>query len=269
MLIHVKFFFHGCNIPMPPGVTPKSIAMKIFISVLFSFLLLQGFSQTPALVLNDPNVRERTVNGPFHAVSVSQGIELYLVKGSAEQVAVSVSDPTIEENLITEVENGELKVYFRNKEKMLKNLGKKHKAIMKVYVSCTRIERLKATSGSHVRMPETLVVGNLSATVNSGAMIHGSIQATALDVDQSSGAIVSLDGRASSLNLNLSSGAIFKGIDLVTDQCTAKASSGASIRVTVNNDLSAHANSGGSIHYKGNGSIKDIKVNSGGVVKKI
>lgn len=243
--------------------------MKILITVLFSFLLLQGFSQTPAIVLNDPNVRERTVNGPFQSVSVAQGIDLYLVKGSTEQVAVSVSDPTIDENLITVVENGELKIYFRNKEKIFKNLGKKHKATMKVYVSCTRIERLKATSGAHVRMPEALVVGNLSVTVNSGAMIHGDIRATALDVDQSSGSIVELKGNASSLNLDLSSGAMFKGIDLVTDQCTAKASSGATIRVTVNNDLSAHANSGGSIHYKGNGSIKDIKVNSGGVVKKI
>ena len=250
-------------------VTPKSIAMKILMSVLFSFLLLQGFSQTPALVLNDPNVRERKVSGPFHAVSVSQGISLYLVKGSTEQVAVSVSDPTIEENLITEVENGELKVYFRNKEKIFKNLGKKNKVTLKVYVSCTRIERLKATSGAHVHMPETLIVGNLAVAINSGAMIHGSIQATALDVDQSSGAIVELNGKAASLSLDLSSGAMFKGIDLVTDQCNAKASSGATIRVTVNNDLSAHANSGGSIHYKGNGSIKDIKVNSGGIVKRI
>ena len=68
--------------------------------------------------------------------------------------------------------------------------------------------------------------------------------------------------------METSSGAIFRGFDLETDYCNAKASSGGAVRVTVNKELSAKASSGGGIHYKGNGVIKEVDTGSGGSVSR-
>jgi hypothetical protein len=38
--------------------------------------------------------------------------------------------------------------------------------------------------------------------------------------------------------------------------------------VNIGQEMNARANSGGAIHYKGNAVVKDINVNSGGIVKK-
>ena len=61
---------------------------------------------------------------------------------------------------------------------------------------------------------------------------------------------------------------IFKGYEFTTDYCDAKVSSGGDVRISVGKELTAKANSGGGIHYKGTAVIKDINISSGGVVKK-
>ena len=89
------------------------------------------------------------------------------------------------------------------------------------------------------------------------------------DVVQNSGASIDITGIAGNLKVEVSSGAVFKGYDLATDFCDAKATSGGSVRINVNKELTVRAHSGGGIRYKGNGVIKDMNVNSGGNVKKV
>jgi hypothetical protein len=62
---------------------------------------------------------------------------------------------------------------------------------------------------------------------------------------------------------------MFKGIDLKTDNCTAKTSTGAGIFIQVDKELYARANTGGFLKYKGNAGVKEIVTNTGGSVKKI
>ncbi len=89
-----------------------------------------------------------------------------------------------------------------------------------------------------------------------------------LFVDQNSGSAITITGSAAKLKIDVSSGAIFKSYDLAVEYCDAKASSGGGVRVTINKELNAKANSGGGIRYKGDAVIKDLDVNSGGMVKK-
>ena len=79
---------------------------------------------------------------------------------------------------------------------------------------------------------------------------------------------ISISGKAAKLKVDVSSGAIFKGYDLASEYCDAKASSGGGARITVSKELAAKASSGGGVRYKGGAVIKDLDVSSGGVVKK-
>lgn len=237
--------------------------MKKLLFAALTFCSLQLFAQD--VVVNDANAERRTLNAGFTAIQVSDGIELLLTQGNEETVAVSASDEKYMERFKTEVVDGTLKIYYDNKT-MIWNSNEKRK--LRAYVSFKNLDRLKGSSGADVKMKSVLAVESLEMSFTSGAQFNGEVNVTRLEASQNSGSEINITGKADNLKTDLSSGAIFKGYDLAVNYCEAKASSGAEVRITVNKELAAKANSGGSIRYKGEGVVKDINVNSGGSVKR-
>ena len=233
------------------------------ISFLIICLFVAIFSN--AQQVNDPNAEQRQVSN-FHKIEVSNGIKLMLTQGGTEAVAVSASDPEIRKYIRTEVSNGVLKIYYdRNYLKQLNDHGNKK---LKAYVSFINLDGLEANSGSLVNVQNEVKVNSLEMEATSGAQIEGRFNVAKLEIDQNSGSIVKISGSASNINIEGSSGSIFEGFDMVTDNCDAETSSGAIINITVNKELNAEASSGGLVHYKGNGMIRNISTSSGGSISK-
>jgi hypothetical protein len=230
--------------------------------VLVCWLLVSALSLAAQKEINDPNAESRDVKG-FHAVKVSSGIELLLTQGSSEAVAVSASTTEFRDRIKTVVENGVLKIYYDHsywKEARHKKL--------KAYVAVVNIDRLEASAGASVKMESSLKSDKLTIEVASGAVVHGQVEATALHIDQSSGSVMNLSGSAGQVKVEGSSGSVFRGYELLADNCEAGASSGAGVQITVNKELTAKASSGGRIRYKGDGVIRNIHTGSGGSVSK-
>ena len=240
--------------------------MKLLFAALFSLSSLTGMAQA-SKVLEDPNAQERTLKASFHAIQVSDGVELFLVSDASEKLVVSVTegDADLMNRFKTVVENGVLKLYY-NREGLKLNLNRNRK--LKAYVAYKEIDNLDASAGSRVHWMKSAALKDLTLKITSGARVEGELAVGKLEVEQNSGSIAEISGKALHLNVDVSSGAMFKGFDFSTQTCDAKATSGAAIRVTIDKELSAKANSGGGIQYKGEAVIKDIKVNSGGSVKR-
>jgi hypothetical protein len=214
--------------------------------------------------VNDANAEQRQVSN-FHKIEVSNGIQLLLTQGGTEAVAVSASDPEYRRNIRTEVSNGVLKIYYdKNFTKQLNNGNKK----LKAYVSFRDLDGLDANSGSLVNVQNAVNVNSLEMEATSGAQIKGEFNVSKLEVDQNSGSIVKISGKTSTIKVEGSSGSIFEGFDMVSENCDAETSSGAIINITVNKELNAEASSGGLVHYKGNGLIRNINTSSGGSISK-
>jgi hypothetical protein len=62
---------------------------------------------------------------------------------------------------------------------------------------------------------------------------------------------------------------MFKGTDFKTDNCKVTATTGSGVYITVQKELYIKANTGGFVKYKGDASIKDKIVHTGGSVSKI
>jgi hypothetical protein len=231
----------------------------VFLPLLFSVSFL--FAQNT--VVHDANAEARTV-GSFHAIEVSNGIDLKIKQGSSEAVAVSASSPEIRSRIKTEVENGKLKIYFDNRGWKDQNTRKE----LKAYVSFKNLDALDANSGADASTDGNINVGNLNISLSSGADFKGTVTATNLNIDQSSGSDMDIKGKVNSLKVSTSSGSDFNGYDLVSETCVADASSGSDIEITVNKTLQAEASSGGGINYKGNGVITSVSNSSGGKIKK-
>lgn len=212
--------------------------------LLFASIIFLGLSAHAQKTVAESNAQKRAVKS-FHSIDVSSGIKVLLTQGDKEELAVAAGDPAYLEYIETTVKDGVLKI-TRNQDWKFWNQWKNWKVT--VYLSYKDLKLIKANSGAHI----------------SGS----NLSFNNLEVNMSSGAYAELEGTTTDLSVEASSGAMFKGYNLTTTKCLAESSSGGGVQVNVSKELSARASSGGSIRYKGEGLIRDIKVGSGGTVKR-
>ncbi|MBP6287953.1 MAG: DUF2807 domain-containing protein [Ferruginibacter sp.] len=236
---------------------------KLFLS-LVSFVSLAAFAQENN-VIADPHATVRSLSGSFTAISVSSGVDLYMTQGNEESLAVSASDEKYMARFKTEVLNGTLKIYYDNNGVSWTSHDNRK---LKAYVSFKTLDKLQASAGASVTVKGNMTADNLDMKFSSGAEFDGQVSAKQITVEQNSGSEISISGKADKLSIDVSSGASFKGYDIAVDYCDAKASSGGDVKITINRELSAKASSGGGIRYKGAALIRDININSGGMVKR-
>ncbi|HEY6977614.1 MAG TPA: DUF2807 domain-containing protein [Chitinophagaceae bacterium] len=82
--------------------------MKKYILLFFSAIVY--CSVTAQKTFNDPDAVSRNIVS-FHAIEVSDGIDLYLTQGN-EALAVSAINEEVRNKIITKVEGGVLKIYM-------------------------------------------------------------------------------------------------------------------------------------------------------------
>jgi Putative auto-transporter adhesin, head GIN domain len=237
---------------------------KLFIS--FLLLAAAGSSVLAQKTIHDPNAEKRNVSG-FHGIDIATGIKLILTEGSTEDVAVSAFATEYRDRIITEVKDGILKIHYEKKLGAI-NRNNENKDL-RAYVSYKTLDKLYVTTGAEVEINGVLTSTSLDLHANTGGLVNGEININTLKVDQNTGSKVTLSGKADNLEVDGDTGSKFLGEDLKTTNCSAAASTGARIYITVQKELSAKANSGGNIRYKGECSVREIKAHTGGSVSKI
>jgi hypothetical protein len=215
---------------------------KIFLLLGLSLFVLQHVIAQKEF--NEVNSQKRTI-GAFHGIEASSGIEVYITKGDQEELAVSVGNLDYLKAVKTKVSKEGILVISRESNGMW-NTWKNWK--VRVYVSYTGLTQLEANSGSSI--------------TGTG------VQLAFLKAEANSGGMIKLSGKADMLDVETNSGGNFKGNELEAMNCKADASSGGNMQLYVTKELSAEANSGGSIKYRGEGLIKNISTGSGGSIKK-
>ena len=215
-------------------------------------------------MINDKNALPRDVKG-FHAIRVSDGIDLYLSQGD-EAAAVSADEEKYRDRIKTEVKDGVLRIFYdRDMNTQLIFTGRRN---LRAYVSYKTLDELHASAGSDVVVDGTIKGQSLELKLSSGSDFKGNVDVDVLKVDQSSGSDISVGGRAGTIDIEASSGSDFNGYNLVTDVCRARCSSGSDITITVNKELDARASSGSDIHYKGSATTVSVNKSGGGSVTK-
>ena len=157
----------------------------------------------------------REVKG-FDGIKASAGINVYLFEGDEEKVVVE-ADENLQECIITKLDGGVLKCYIDCRVTRSKK--------MNVYVNYTKMNSIKASSGSDVYGESVIKSDNLELDASSGADIKIEIEAGTVNCDASSGGDAVLKGKAKHFDGNASSGADIKAEELIVNSCKANASS--------------------------------------------
>jgi hypothetical protein len=236
---------------------------KLIVSSLSLLFVFASFAQDTKM--EDPNVEKRMVK-PFHAIRVSDGIDLYLTQADEDAVAISASREEYKLRLKTEVDDdGLLRIYY-DRESVGDWVGTGKK--LKAYVSVKKIDKLTAVAGSDVKVTGVIKGDVLNLFFNSGASFRGTIEAAKLVVEAESGASAEVKGAAGSLNISANSGATVEAFTLSAGKADIRSTSGARVEVTINDEMKLHSSSGGSIYYKGNGKITELGTRFGSIIHK-
>ncbi|MEP6700158.1 MAG: head GIN domain-containing protein, partial [Bacteroidota bacterium] len=205
------------------------------ISVLLTGLLIGAFLY--AQQVNDPNAELRQAKN-YHGISVSSAFDVYLTQSNEEAVAVSASETKHRDRIKVEVKDGILYIGYDNDGKLGWSSGNKK---LKAYISFKQIDKLIVSGASDVFISGTLKADNLSINQSGASDLKGKLEVNKLTVDLSGASDITVTGTATQLSIEASGASDFKGYDLATDICEARASGASDIKITVNKELSAHA----------------------------
>jgi Putative auto-transporter adhesin, head GIN domain len=223
---------------------------------------------TSAAVLAQPTIKDANVQvreaKNFTVIKLSSAFDVYLNQSNEESVAVSASENQYLEEIKVEVKDGVLEIKYQPKNGKWGSANRK----LKAYISFKQLDKLDASGACDID-----IVGIWKA---SGAKIHlsgatdftGKVDIQKLDLDISGASDSKISGNVSELDVEASGASSFKGFDLATDYCNARASGASDIKITVNKELSVQASGASDVDYRGNGTVRDLKTSGASSVSR-
>jgi hypothetical protein len=139
---------------------------------------------------------------------------------------------------------------------------------LKAYISVKKLDRLSVSGACDVYMEDGISADKLSISFSGASDMKGKLSVKTLEVEISGASDITLSGTAVTVKVEASGASDFKGFDLATNYCEAKASGASSINITVNKELSANASGASDVRFKGEGLIRDIKTSGASSVSR-
>jgi hypothetical protein len=233
----------------------KSQKMKIFkylLATLTIVLLTTSLQAQKWDKDGNTSKEERTVSS-FTKVSLTGGIDLTIAQGNSKTISVEASANAID-NLITEVKNGQLKIYF---DKNVRRVKKAH-----VFITVNNLEKISANGGSDIESKGKLKFDELAIHSSGGSDIELDLEVKYLDCHTSGGSDVELAGSAETLELHASGGSDFDGFNFKTRDAKVSASGGSDSNVYASESIEVSASGASDVNFKGN--PKKTKLKSSG-----
>lgn len=218
----------------------------------------------------DPNNTAKRVFmlGNFSSVSVSSGIDLYLVPSTKTEALVVTSKDELDKVEI--VMNGsEVKIGRKKRSKsdytqsnadnININININHRNV-KVYLSYRELRSISASNGCEVSMSNnaTLKANTLQISASGGTEIKLNIAVNQLSCSLSGGTETHLSGTATSASIDISGASDIKAKNLSIKSCSISTSGASDAVLTVTEKLDAEASGVSDITYYGNPKQKDI-----------
>lgn len=236
---------------------------KLLLFAALAVYTLSVAAQDDKVFVKDANAQPRKVTGSFTGVSVSGSIDLYLSQSNEEVVVVSAAEPELRDRIVTEIKNGVLEIYFRDKGFKWTRDRK-----LKAYVSFKTLNKLSASGSSDIYANGIIKANSLQLTLSGASDFKGAVDLQELSINQSGSSDSQISGRADKVSILVSGASDVKGYDLITDYCEANASGASDIQLTVNKEINAIASGSSDISYKGTATASSIKSSGASSVKK-
>lgn len=193
-------------------------------------------------------VQDRHLSG-FNAIDAAGSFDVYITQGANESVKVDAPSDVID-RIITEVDNGTLRIHNRNGS--WGGLGELwgHKKVV-VYVVVNQVNAIGITGSGDVYFKDGIRSSNLRLWVSGSGDVYGKVDAKSLECNISGSGDMKLAGHAQNSTVSVSGSGDYTARDLQTDNTSVHVSGSGDASIYVSNNLNASVTGSGDVSYRG------------------
>ncbi|MGI9530776.1 head GIN domain-containing protein [Lutimonas sp.] len=236
----------------------KKIMIK---STVILFILSMSFGTAYAQKVkgNGKTINKTRNVGSFDGVGVSGSFDVFLVAGDEGKLDIRVEE-NLEKYLITEVNNGKLKIKWKSGM----NIRTSSKTTITVHFKS--INSL-AMAGSGEIVGKDVIKGNsLEVALAGSGDVKVDIDVQEVETAISGSGDIELSGTAKELEAAVSGSGDIDAYDLKVEKAELRISGSGFIGANIEKEIEARVSGSGDIKYKGQPRIEDIKVSGSGNV---
>jgi hypothetical protein len=196
----------------------------------------------------------------FKEVHVSGGFDVVLTKGNTESVNIESSNIDMDK-IITEVEGSKLKIYLKK--------GNYRSIDVKLTVTYKDIEAIHSSGSSEIVCKSDIKASNFSLhNSGSGNVKLASLNADNFEVHNSGSSNIDVAGTAKRQSYQISGSSRINAYDLKSEEAKVSISGSGDVHISVSQNLEASVSGSGDIRYKGDPSIRNVRVSGSGNISK-
>jgi hypothetical protein len=233
--------------------------MRSLTKILFAAMLV--FSMNSLFAKTD----DRHLSG-FNAISVSGSYDVYITQGATESVKVEAPDNELN-RIVTEVENGVLKIY--NKKGSWSDWGWSKGKKVAVYVSIKDVNSIGVSGSGNVYFKDGINAGNFKLRLSGSADVLGRLTAKSLDATISGSGNIKISGSADNATVGVSGSGDYSAKELVTISTAIRVSGSGDASVNVRQKLDASVSGSGDIRYTGGASQVSTATHGSGSIHRM
>ncbi len=227
--------------------------MKSIAKILLAALLLGGATYTyaktnPVVKVNSSDIVDRHLSG-FNAINLAGPFDIYLTQGNTESVKVEAPSDMMS-HILTEVNNGVLKVYSKHETFNWGNLFR-HKKIV-IYVTAKDLNSINISGSGDIHFREGITANFLKLNISGSGDMTGKIEVKQLESSITGSGDMSLSGRANSAIVKIVGSGDYTARDLTTASTAVRVSGSGDAYIYASEKVDAAVNGSGDIHYSGN-----------------
>lgn len=228
--------------------------MRSLSKILLAAALLTGTGYAYAHSTNmikeasDNVVQDRHLSG-FNAIDAAGSFDVYITQGANESVKVD-APANVADRIITEVENGTLRIH--NKNGSWGGWGDMwgHKKVV-VYVVVNQVNAIGITGSGDVYFKDGIRSSNLRLWVSGSGDVYGKVDAKSLECNISGSGDMKLAGHAENASISVSGSGDYTARDLQTVNTSVHVSGSGDASLYVSNNLDASVTGSGDVSYRG------------------
>jgi hypothetical protein len=197
----------------------------------------------------------------FREVHVSGGFDVVLTKGNTESVNIESRNIDME-NILTEVEGNKLKIYLKK--------GNYRNVDIKFVVTYKTLDAIHSSGSSEIVCNSDIKADNFSLhSSGSGNIKLASIDTGNFEIHNSGSSNVDVAGAARKQSYHISGSSKINAFNLKSEEAKISISGSGDVNINVSQNLEASVSGSGDIRYKGDPSVRNVRVSGSGNISKV
>jgi len=247
---------------------------KILLAVVITAAAGCSFAKPhPAANADTSKIIDRHLSG-FSSIKIAGPFDVRLTQGDNESVKFEAPGDIPEDQIITEVAGGVLKIHNEHKNWGLsdyswygdKSIWRNHKKIV-VYITATDLDAITVSGSGDMIFDEGLKAGSLRLLVRGSGAIQGKIEVKSLEGHISGSGEMKLSGSAGNSNVLVRGSGNFMARGLICANAAVHVSGSGSAEVNASDKVDAAVRGSGVISYSAIAKIINSRKSGSGEIR--